>query len=154
MKEEVEPQQEAAKSSAAAGGKGTAATAGAGATSPSEPKKKVARKDKGKSRFTAYMLWAKHVRQEILRQNPEMDFATISRKLGELWSTVPSTEKYSWKRRARRLAARGYTAKGVLQTKSPVVVSARARTGVVFPNQLVQQVRPLAMCLKPVLKTI
>merc|ERR1719187_597558 len=83
-----------------------------------EPKKtKSARKDKGKSRFTAYMLWAKHVRQEILRQNPEMDFATLSRRLGELWATVPSTEKYNWKRRAKRLAARGLTAKGVLTAK-------------------------------------
>ena len=28
--------------------------------------------DLQKSRFTAYMLWAKEIRQEILRVNPEM----------------------------------------------------------------------------------
>ncbi|KAJ4450133.1 hypothetical protein ANN_01540 [Periplaneta americana] len=65
---------------------------------------KAQRKDKGKTRFTAYMLWAKEIRQEILRMNPEMDFATMSKRLGELWATVPTNEKYNWKRRAKRLA--------------------------------------------------
>lgn len=65
------------------------------------------RKDKGKSRFTAYMLWAKEVRQDMLYSHPEMDFASISKKLGEMWSNVPSNEKYNWKRRAKRLSAKG-----------------------------------------------
>lgn len=65
------------------------------------------RKDKGKTRFTAYMLWAKEVRQDMLYSHPEMDFASISKKLGEMWSNVPSNEKYNWKRRAKRLAAKG-----------------------------------------------
>lgn len=65
---------------------------------------KAQRKDKGKTRFTAYMLWAKEVRQEILRANPDTDFATISKRLGELWATVPNNEKYAWKRRAKRVA--------------------------------------------------
>ncbi|XP_023703916.2 HMG box-containing protein 4 [Cryptotermes secundus] len=68
---------------------------------------KAQRKDKGKTRFTAYMLWAKDIRQEILRVNPEMDFATMSKRLGELWATVPTNEKYNWKRRAKRLAVKG-----------------------------------------------
>ncbi|GLH07168.1 HMG domain-containing protein 4 [Gryllus bimaculatus] len=68
---------------------------------------KAQRKDKGKTRFTAYMLWAKEIRQEILRVNPDMDFATMSKRLGELWATVPNNEKYNWKRRAKRLAVKG-----------------------------------------------
>nr|CAD7462376.1 unnamed protein product [Timema tahoe] len=56
---------------------------------------KAQRKDKGKTRFTAYMLWAKEIRQEIARVNPEMDFSTMSKRLGELWATVPNNEKYS-----------------------------------------------------------
>ncbi|XP_063216157.1 HMG box-containing protein 4 isoform X2 [Bacillus rossius redtenbacheri] len=68
---------------------------------------KAQRKDKGKTRFTAYMLWAKEIRQEIARGNPEMDFSTMSRRLGELWATVPNNEKYNWKRRAKRLAVKG-----------------------------------------------
>merc|ERR1712083_46737 len=48
-----------------------------------EPRKK--RRDKGKSRFTAYMLWAKHIRASLLASQPDMDFARISKRLGELW---------------------------------------------------------------------
>lgn len=68
---------------------------------------KAQRKDKGKTRFTAYMLWAKEIRQELMKANPELDFSQTSKKLGELWATVPFNEKYIWKRRAKRLAAKG-----------------------------------------------
>lgn len=68
---------------------------------------KAQRKDKGKTRFTAYMLWAKEVRQELTRKHPDMDFAQMSKRLGELWGTVPYNEKYAWKRRAERLANKG-----------------------------------------------
>ncbi|XP_039299540.1 FACT complex subunit Ssrp1-like [Nilaparvata lugens] len=55
---------------------------------------KAQRKDKGKTRFTAYMLWAKEIRQELMRANPELDFSQTSKKLGELWATVPFNKKY------------------------------------------------------------
>ncbi|KAG8324957.1 negative regulation of Wnt signaling pathway [Homalodisca vitripennis] len=55
---------------------------------------KAQRKDKGKTRFTAYMLWAKEIRQELMRANPELDFSQTSKRLGELWATVPYNEKY------------------------------------------------------------
>ncbi|CAK9817809.1 HMG box-containing protein 4 [Anthophora plagiata] len=70
---------------------------------------KAQRKDKGKTRFTAYMLWAKEIRQELLEQYPYMDFAAISKRLGELWATVPNLEKYNWRRRAKRLAAKPHS---------------------------------------------
>ncbi|KAL0106335.1 hypothetical protein PUN28_016213 [Cardiocondyla obscurior] len=72
-------------------------------------KSKTQRKDKGKTRFTAYMLWAKKIRQELLEQSPYMDFAAISKRLGELWATVPHLEKYNWRRRAKRLAAKPHS---------------------------------------------
>lgn len=65
------------------------------------------RKDKGKSRFTAYMLWSKEVRQSMQAANPNLDFAAVSRRLGEMWANVPSNEKYNWRRRAKRLATKG-----------------------------------------------
>lgn len=65
---------------------------------------KAQRKDKGKTRFTAYMLWAKEARQQISNSNPEMDFASVSKRLGEMWANVPANVKYNWKRRAKRLA--------------------------------------------------
>ncbi|XP_059609885.1 HMG box-containing protein 4 isoform X1 [Phlebotomus argentipes] len=68
---------------------------------------KAQRKDKGKSRYTAYMLWAKDIRQELLYSHPALDFATISRRLGEMWANVPSNVKFNWRRKAKRLSAKG-----------------------------------------------
>jgi len=96
-----------------------------------EPKKK--RRDKGKSRFTAYMLWAKHVRASLLVAQPDMDFARVSKRLGELWSAVPSTEKYNWKRRAKRLAARGLSAKGMLGSTASTVLITKSRLTAPLP---------------------
>lgn len=64
---------------------------------------KPQRKDKGKPRYTAYMLWAKEIRQEIMKSNPNMDFSQASRRLSTLWANVPSNEKHIWRRRAKRV---------------------------------------------------
>ncbi|XP_008486747.2 SRY-related protein LG27, partial [Diaphorina citri] len=61
---------------------------------PKPGRRKNQRKDKGKARFTAYMLWAKQIRQKLIKSNPDMDFSQVSKKLGELWHTVPFNEKY------------------------------------------------------------
>lgn len=65
---------------------------------------KAIRKDKGKTRYTAYMLWAKDARHQISLAHPELDFASVSKRLGEMWANVPTNVKYNWKRRAKRLA--------------------------------------------------
>ncbi|XP_014250694.1 HMG box-containing protein 4 isoform X1 [Cimex lectularius] len=72
---------------------------------------KKTKKEKANSRCTPYMLWAKEIRQELMRSNPDLDFSQTSKKLGELWATVPFHEKYIWKRRAKRLAERSTAAK-------------------------------------------
>lgn len=41
-----------------------------------------------------------------LTLHPELDFAAVSRKLGEMWANVPSSEKYNWRRRAKRLSSK------------------------------------------------
>ncbi|XP_062550712.1 HMG box-containing protein 4 isoform X2 [Armigeres subalbatus] len=64
---------------------------------------KAQRKDKGKQRFTAYMLWAKETRKQM-RANPDVDFSNMSKRLGEMWANVPSNQKFNWKRRAKRVA--------------------------------------------------
>lgn len=64
---------------------------------------KPQRKDKGKPRYTAYMLWAKEVRQDIMKSNPDMDFSQASRRLSSLWANVSSNEKHIWRRRAKRV---------------------------------------------------
>lgn len=65
---------------------------------------KAQRKDKGKTRITAYMMWAKEARNELLKKHPDMDFSAISKRLGEMWSNVNYNERYLWKRKAKRFA--------------------------------------------------
>ncbi|XP_011308793.1 HMG box-containing protein 4-like isoform X2 [Fopius arisanus] len=97
---------------------------------------KAQRKDKGKTRFTAYMLWAKEVRQELLEQNSSMDFAAISKRLGELWATVPNLEKYNWRRRAKRLASKP-NAQATLKELSAWKLSPPSSTRKKFINKAV-----------------
>lgn len=54
------------------------------------------------------MLWAREIRANLQKQNPEMDFSQISKRLGELWASVPSTQKYDWRRRAKRLNSKPF----------------------------------------------
>lgn len=68
------------------------------------------------------MLWARDVRHE-LTSNSELDFATISRRLGEMWGNVPANEKYNWRRRAKRLAIKGKEKAKIIGSPPKVPVS-------------------------------
>jgi high mobility group protein 2-like 1 len=65
-----------------------------------KPKKK-------RSVITAYMLWSKEHRSKIQQTCPDMDFANVSKKLGEIWQAMPKNEKTQWKRKAQKLAGNG-----------------------------------------------
>jgi high mobility group protein 2-like 1 len=80
---------------------------------------KAQRKDKGKTRYTAYMLWAKEARNQISNTHPELDFASVSKRLGEMWANVPTNVKYNWKRRAKRLANKMKKSNGVKGPPQP-----------------------------------
>lgn len=54
------------------------------------------------------MLWARDARASLHKQNPEMDFSEISKRLGEMWALVPSVQKYEWQRRAKRLNSKPF----------------------------------------------
>lgn len=65
------------------------------------------KKEKKKARpMTAYMLWCREHRQRIVAENRDMDFATISRRLGEAWQSLSDKEKLNWRRKAKRLSAK------------------------------------------------
>lgn len=66
-------------------------------------KAKTPKKEKGKAKMTAYMLWAREQRAKILLETPKLDFASISKRLSELWACVTTSEKDAWQRRAKRL---------------------------------------------------
>ncbi|GBP42983.1 HMG box-containing protein 4 [Eumeta japonica] len=65
---------------------------------------KAQRKDKGKTRITAYLLWAKDARNDLIKKHPDMDFAAISKRLGEMWANVTYNERYMLRRKAKRLS--------------------------------------------------
>lgn len=50
--------------------------------------KKKTRKDKGKPRWTAYLLWSTRRRKEIAQENPEYTFAQVGKSISEGWKEV------------------------------------------------------------------
>lgn len=77
-----------------------------------KPKKKEAKKkDESKPNrpMTAYMLWCRENRKKIVSQHSDMDFAQISKKMGEIWKLMPEKEKMTWKRKAKKAAHKGST---------------------------------------------
>uniref|UniRef100_A0A1I8MBM7 HMG box domain-containing protein n=1 Tax=Musca domestica TaxID=7370 RepID=A0A1I8MBM7_MUSDO len=58
---------------------------------------RLERKDKGKSRYTAYSLWAREYRKTA-NFGKEVDFTTARR---ELWANVSNKEKNNWRRKAK-----------------------------------------------------
>lgn len=70
-------------------------------------------KEKKKKRLTAYTMWCNSMRNKVLHESPGIDFAQLSRRLGEIWQGLPSRDKMSWKRKAKR-EARKLLGKGLL----------------------------------------
>ncbi|CAL1545463.1 unnamed protein product [Lymnaea stagnalis] len=68
--------------------------------------------DKLESKFskrapTAYMLFCNTHRPNIVNENPGIEFAAISRKLGEMWQTLSNKQKLQWRRKAQRRRKKG-----------------------------------------------
>lgn len=74
-------------------------------------------KEKKKKRLTAYTMWCNTVRNKVLSENQGMDFAQLSRRLGEIWQGLPAKAKMAWKRKAKR-EARKLLGKGLLISTS------------------------------------
>ncbi|XP_023227520.1 HMG box-containing protein 4-like [Centruroides sculpturatus] len=75
-----------------------------------KPKKKETKKkneSKPNRPMTAYMLWCSENRRKIVAQHSDMDFAQISKKMGEIWKLMPEKEKMAWKRKAKKAAHKG-----------------------------------------------
>lgn len=65
------------------------------------------------------MLWARDIRADLLKKsNHTMGFSQISKRLGELWATVPYAEKFTWRRRAKRLNSKPFPEQQDLKFKS------------------------------------
>lgn len=49
--------------------------------------------DDKKRKLTAYMIWAKPMREKITKQYPGLEFADVSKKLGDMWKKLPDKAK-------------------------------------------------------------
>ncbi|XP_076093865.1 uncharacterized protein LOC143064714 [Mytilus galloprovincialis] len=82
-------------------------------------------KEKKKKRLTAYTMWCNSMRNKVLTESPGIDFAQLSRRLGEIWQGLPSRDKMSWKRKAKK-EARKLMGKGQLISTGKVATSTPA----------------------------
>ncbi|XP_052090416.1 HMG box-containing protein 4-like [Mytilus californianus] len=87
-------------------------------------------KEKKKKRLTAYTMWCNSMRNKVLTESPGIDFAQLSRRLGEIWQGLPSRDKMSWKRKAKK-EARKLMGKGQLISTGKVATSTPAASGTV-----------------------
>ena len=67
---------------------------------------------------TGYTLWTRDFRPKIQQEHPEMDFAAVSRRLGEIWQSLSNNEKLHWKIKAQKLSIR-MTAAAAVATPVP-----------------------------------
>ncbi|KAI1295668.1 HMG domain-containing protein 4 [Halotydeus destructor] len=118
------------------------------AKKPAKPKSNSKAKHEGggdvpekkkRTNITAYTLWSKENRPKIAKNGPGLDFAGISKKLGEVWQALPKNEKMQWKKRAARVAGRTLQG-GIISTGSqpsaPFPSRGTARTGRLQPELL------------------
>lgn len=87
-------------------------------------------KEKKKKRLTAYTMWCNSMRNKVLTESPGIDFAQLSRRLGEIWQGLPSRDKMSWKRKAKK-EARKLMGKGQLISTGKVATSTPAASATV-----------------------
>merc|ERR1719266_2275154 len=65
--------------------------------------KKKQRKDKGKPRWIAYLLWSTRRRKEIAQENPEYSFAQVGKSISEGWKEVAADKIEQLKEEAEHL---------------------------------------------------
>ena len=81
-------------------------------------------KKKRNAVITAYMIWSKEYRSKIQQDCPDLDFADVSRKLGEIWQSMPEKERIPWRRKAQKLVAKGSS---IISTGKPRAISQNAK---------------------------
>jgi len=65
-------------------------------------------------KISPFLLWAKHIKPQVLRENPGMGPPTLRIKLAQTWNTVPKAEKLTWSKKAKSLLQKNHR-----QSKSP-----------------------------------
>ncbi|XP_059809748.1 HMG domain-containing protein 4a isoform X2 [Hypanus sabinus] len=66
-------------------------------------KEKIEKPEKKKKNISAYQLFCKEYRINIIAEHPGIDFGELSKKLAEVWKQLPDKDKQVWKQRCQYL---------------------------------------------------
>ncbi|XP_078093698.1 HMG domain-containing protein 4a isoform X2 [Mustelus asterias] len=66
-------------------------------------KEKIEKPEKKKKNMSAYQLFCKEYRINIVAEHPGIDFGELSKKLAEVWKQLPDKEKQVWKQKCQYL---------------------------------------------------
>ena len=90
---------------------------------------------------TAYTLWCKENRPKVQQANLNMDFAGVSKALGEIWQGLSNNEKLQWRLKAEKIKNGPVLMR---DTGPPVTEAASARPPAAYHSSPVAAVRPQA----------
>ncbi|NXX89776.1 HMGX4 protein, partial [Centropus bengalensis] len=68
-----------------------------------EREKEREREKPKKKNMSAYQVFCKEYRTNIVSEHPGIDFGELSKKLAEVWKQLPEKDKLSWKQKAQYL---------------------------------------------------
>lgn len=68
----------------------------------STTKTPVQKKPEKRRHVTAYTLWSRENRSIIQQDHPDLDFAGVSKRMGEVWQHLSNSEKTIWKIKAQK----------------------------------------------------
>ncbi|XP_069764067.1 HMG domain-containing protein 4a isoform X1 [Narcine bancroftii] len=66
-------------------------------------KEKIEKPEKKKKNMSAYQLFCKEYRINIVAEHPGIDFGELSKKLAEVWKQLPDKDKQVWKQKCQYL---------------------------------------------------
>lgn len=67
----------------------------------------LGRADKGKPRWTAYLVWSTKRRRDLTAANPDLTFAEVAKKISEQWKQVGADEREDLQEKAEDMNFRG-----------------------------------------------
>jgi len=62
-------------------------------------KTKSAKKEKTKRKVSAYLLYSRHMRPSVTKENPELKMIEVTSKLAKMWNQLDDNDKEYWKSR-------------------------------------------------------
>lgn len=89
---------------------------------------KTSRKGQGSGRMTGYILFCKENREQIVSENPTLEFGKVGKELGARWRALTPEEKQVWNERAAEMSPSSATPVETPVSRAPVATPTPAPT--------------------------